>query len=356
MLQINGRRMTLPVIQGGMGVGISLSRLAGAVAAEGAMGVLSSADIGYREADFWQNPPAANLRALAAEIAKARELSRGKGLLGVNIMVATTQYAEAVKTAVKAGIDAIICGAGLPLDLPELVADKQVLIAPIVSAAKAARTICRLWDRRYNRAPDFVVIEGSEAGGHLGFKRDDLLAGACPSLLQILPQVKEELAEYEQRHGRKIPVFVAGGIFDGDDVAKAMQAGADGVQTATRFICTPECDGSEAYKQIMLKAKAEDAAIVQSPVGMPGRALASPMLAEVSAAGRIAPKRCSKCITMCNPAETPYCITQALIAAAQGDWQHGLFFCGSNIGRMTKMQTVKEVLADLCGKLQNQPV
>lgn len=351
MLQINGRKLSLPVIQGGMGIGISLGGLAGAVAAAGAMGVVSSANAGYREADFWQNPAAANLRALAAEIARARKLSGGRGLLGVNIMVATRQYAEAVRTAVAAGVDAIICGAGLPLNLPELAGDKPVLLAPVVSGAKAARTICRLWDRRYRRTPDFVVIEGAEAGGHLGFKREELLAGGCPPLLAILPQVKAELAPYEQKYARPIPVFVAGGIFDGRQTAAAIRAGADGVQVATRFIATPECDASPAYKRLMLAAGAADVRVVQSPVGMPGRALNSPLLAAIAEKGRLQPERCVGCILNCQPAKTPYCLTAALIAAAEGDWQNGLFFCGSNIGRMTKMQTAAEILADLCSEL-----
>lgn len=348
MLEINGHSMTVPVIQGGMGVGISLSRLAGAVAATGAMGVISSANAGYREADFATNPAAANLRALAAEIAKAREIAQGRGLVGVNVMVATRQYAEAVKCAVAAGADAVICGAGLATDLPELVADGAALIAPIVSGGKAARTICRLWDRRYGRVPNFVVVEGPLAGGHLGFKREEL--DCPPDLLEILPEVKAAIAEFAEKYGRKIPVFAAGGVFDGADAAKVMAAGADGVQAATRFICTPECDAAEGYKQVMLAAKAEDVVIVKSPVGMPGRALKSPLM-ERAAAGRVAPEHCSGCIVTCKPQETPYCITEALIAAVKGDWERGLFFCGGNVGRITRMQTAAEIVADLVSEM-----
>lgn len=345
MLKINGHSLSIPIIQGGMGVGISLGGLAGAVAREGAMGVISSANSGYREADFRQNPTKANLRSLAAEINKAREISQGRGLVGVNVMVATRQYAEAVQTAVTAGADAVICGAGLPLDLPELVGNAAVLIAPIVSSGRAARTICRLWDRRYGHTPDFVVVEGAKAGGHLGFKPEEL--HNPPNLLSILADVKAEVAPYSVKYGRAIPIFAAGGIFDGRDVATALSAGADGVQVATRFICTPECDASEAYKQILLAAKAEDVRIVQSPVGMPGRALNSPLIQTVAETGRIVPQHCSGCISTCKPSETPYCITDALIAAAKGDWERGLFFCGSNVGRMKRMESVSEILADL---------
>lgn len=344
MLQINGHKMTCPVIQGGMGVGISLGGLAGAVAACGAMGVISSANCGYQQADFDQNPTVANLRALAEEICRAREISGGCGLVAVNVMVATRQYADSVKAAVAAGADAIICGAGLPTELPQLVGDKPVLIAPIVSGAKASRTICRLWDRRFARVPDFLVIEGPMAGGHLGFKPQEL--AEPPDLLAILADVRAELAVYEEKYSRKIPVFVAGGIFDGADTLAAIRAGADGVQVATRFICTPECDAAEGYKQAMLAATADDVMIVQSPVGMPGRALKSPLMEQV-AAGNVRPKRCLGCIVTCNPATAPYCITDALIAAARGDWQHGLFFCGSNVGRIKRMETVAEIVADL---------
>lgn len=346
MLQIKGHKLEVPVIQGGMGVGISLGGLAGAVAACGAMGVISSANTGYREADFALDPAGANLRALAAEVQKARSIAGGRGLVGVNVMVATRQYADAVRCAVAAGADAVICGAGLPTDLPELVADNPVLIAPVVSSAKAARTLCRLWDRRFARVPDFVVAEGPLAGGHLGFKPEELAGDAQPDLLAIIPQIRAELAPYEAKYGRRIPLFAAGGVFDGQDAAAAIHAGADGVQVATRFICTPECDAADGYKQAMLAAKADDVVIVKSPVGMPGRALKSPLMERV-AAGRVAPRHCSGCIVTCKPAQTPYCITEALIAAARGDWENGLFFCGSNVGRINRMQTAAEIVADL---------
>ncbi len=345
---IKGRRLALPIIQGGMGIGVSLGNLAGSVAACGGMGVISSANTGFREPDFWQNPLRANLQALHDEIKKALRMAAGRGLVGVNIMVATRQYPQAVQTAVQAGADAIICGAGLPLDLPELANSSDVLLAPIVSSGKAARTICRRWDRSFGRAPDFVVIEGAQAGGHLGFKREDLLAGRTKTLAELLPEVQAELAPYEQKYNCQIPVFVAGGVYSGQDVAEYIKAGAAGVQIATRFIATYECDAAPGYKEIMLAAGPEDVQIVQSPVGMPGRALKSPLLDRLAALGRIAPERCSACITSCKPQETPYCITQALIEAVKGNWEKGLFFCGSNVGRVQKLLHVDELLAELC--------
>jgi NAD(P)H-dependent flavin oxidoreductase YrpB (nitropropane dioxygenase family) len=348
MPQIKGRRLVLPIIQGGMGIGVSLGNLAGSVAACGAMGVISSANTGFRESDFWTNSLDANMRTLRAEIAKAKRISDGRGLVAVNIMVATSQYPQAVKASVEAGADAIICGAGLPLDLPGLAGEADILLAPIVSSGKAARTICRMWDRRFARVPDFVVIEGSEAGGHLGFNKEELLGGKAQRLAQILADVKNELQEFELKYNCRIPVFVAGGVYTGADVAEYIRLGAEGAQVATRFIATYECDASQGYKEIMLAARPEDVRIVQSPVGMPGRALYSPLFAKLAEQGRIAPNRCVSCITTCNPAETPYCISRALIEAVQGNWQEGLFFCGSNVGRVEKMMNVDELLAELC--------
>ncbi len=349
---IGGRKLELPIIQGGMGVGVSLGRLAGSVAACGAMGVISSANTGFAEPDFWHDSLAANIRALKAEIAKAKRIAGGRGMVGVNVMVATSQYHEAVRAAAEAGADAVICGAGLPLDLPAAAGDGDTLLAPIVSSGKAAHAICRMWDRRFGRVPDFVVIEGAEAGGHLGFKLPELISGKASPLLHILAEVKAILKPFEEKYCRKIPIFTAGGVFSGDDVAACIEAGAAGAQIATRFIATPECDADERYKEIMLAAKPEDVQIVQSPVGMPGRALNSPLFARIKELGRIKPEHCIHCITTCNPAETPYCITRALIEAVKGNWEQGLFFCGSNVGRVKKMLHVDELLHELCGKLR----
>lgn len=349
MPDIKGRRLGLPIIQGGMGVGVSLGGLAGSVAACGAMGVISSANTGFAEPDFWREPLGANMRTLEREIRRAKGLAAGRGLVGVNIMVATTQYPQAVQCAIRAGADAVICGAGLPLDLPGLAAEagRDILLAPIVSSGKAARMICRRWDRDFGREPDFVVIEGSEAGGHLGFHWEELQSGTAKGLAQILAEVKQELLPIEQKYGCAIPVFVAGGVYTAADVERYLAAGAAGVQVATRFIATYECDGSAAYKEIILGARPEDVRLVQSPVGMPGRALWSPLLERLQALGRLAPKRCVDCIKSCRPADTPYCITKALVEAVRGNWQEGLFFCGSNVGRVNKMLHVDELLHQL---------
>ena len=349
---IQGRKLELPLIQGGMGIGVSLGNLAGSVAACGGMGVISSANTGYREPDFRQNHMECNMRTLQEEIRKAHRMADGHGMVGVNIMVATTQYADSVRAAVDAGADAVICGAGLPLDLPGIAGECDTLLAPIVSSGKAASVICRSWDRRFGRTPDFVVIEGFEAGGHLGFHKDELLNGTAQTLPQILPEVREVLRTYEQKYQREIPIFVAGGVYTAQDVARFIDAGAAGVQIGTRFAVTYECDAAQGYKDVLLAARPEDVRVVQSPVGMPGRAVWSPLLQRLQDTGRIAPQHCSRCIKTCNPAETPYCITRALIEAVKGNWEEGLFFCGNNVGRIDRMMHVDELVAELMSEIR----
>ena len=344
-LKIGELTARIPVIQGGMGVGISLSGLAGSVAACGGVGVISTAQIGYRDPEFEKNPIKTNLRVIGEEIQKAREIAKG-GILGVNIMVATKQYAEYVKAAVKAGIDLIISGAGLPMELPKLVAGSKTKIAPIVSTVKAARVICRFWDHHYQRMPDLVVIEGPKAGGHLGFSREQLDEIDTMDYDEEIRQIIACKEEYEKRYEKKIPVIVAGGIFDKTDIEHAFELGADGVQIASRFVATEECDASEAYKQAYINAKEEDVQIIQSPVGMPGRALRNALIERVEKEKEPI-KKCYNCLAKCNPGKVPYCITKALIDAVKGDVENGLVFCGSNVGRINQMMSVHELMQEL---------
>ena len=344
-LKIGELTARIPVIQGGMGVGISLSGLAGSVAACGGVGVISTAQIGYRDPEFEKDPIKTNLRVIGEEIQKAREIAKG-GILGVNIMVATKQYAEYVKAAVKAGIDLIISGAGLPMELPKLVAGSKTKIAPIVSTVKAARVICRFWDHHYQRMPDLVVIEGPKAGGHLGFSREQLDEIDTMDYDEEIRQIIACKEEYEKRYGKKIPVIVAGGIFDRADIDHALELGADGVQIASRFVATEECDASEAYKQAYINAKEEDVQIIQSPVGMPGRAIRNALIERVEKEKEPI-KKCYNCLAKCNPGKVPYCITKALIDAVKGDVENGLVFCGSNVGRINQMMSVHELMQEL---------
>ena len=360
-----------PVIQGGMGVGVSLSSLAGAVAKAGGIGIISTAQIGFKDQDFGKNPMAANLRAIHSELKKAREKAP-QGLLGFNIMVATKEYASYVKEAVKAGADVIISGAGLPIDMPKFVAEaenenggsekkeRRTMIAPIVSSVKSALVICRMWDRKYHTAPDFVVVEGPCAGGHLGFSREQLAElGADtdhvaetfdePAYDKEIRGIIETVKSFAEKYKKHIPVITAGGIFDHKDVLHQFALGAEGIQAATRFVTTEECDADIAYKEAYINAKEEDIVIVKSPVGMPGRAIKNKFLERV-AQGPVKVERCFRCLEHCNPAETPYCITKALINAAEGKIDEALLFCGSNAYRCEKIETVPEVMAALCGE------
>lgn len=360
-----------PVIQGGMGVGVSLSSLAGAVAKAGGIGIISTAQIGFKDQNFGKNPMAANLRAIHSELKKAREKAP-QGILGFNIMVATKEYASYVKEAVKAGADVIISGAGLPIDMPKFVAEaenenggsekkeRRTMIAPIVSSVKSALVICRMWDRKYHTAPDFVVVEGPCAGGHLGFSREQLTElGADtdhvaetfdePAYDKEVRGIIEVVKGFAEKYKKHIPVITAGGIFDHKDVLHQFALGAEGVQAATRFVTTEECDADIAYKEAYIDAKEEDIVIVKSPVGMPGRAIKNKFLERV-AQGPVKVERCFRCLEHCNPAETPYCITKALINAAEGKIDEALLFCGSNAYRCEKIETVPEVMAALCGE------
>jgi NAD(P)H-dependent flavin oxidoreductase YrpB (nitropropane dioxygenase family) len=338
-LRIGNLCARIPVIQGGMGVGVSLSRLAGAVAAAGGIGIISTAQIGFREPDFSQNPIECNLRAIKTEIEKARKLAKG-GIIGVNIMVATKRYEDYVKAAVAAGVDLIISGAGLPMTLPEISGNAK--IAPIVSSRKSLSVISKYWQKKYQRKPDLVVIEGPEAGGHLGFSKEEIKEYTEDKTKNYDDEVKSiiELADELD-----VPVAVAGGVYTRADMDHYMEMGAAGVQMATRFVTTEECDASDAYKQAYINAKKEDIVIVKSPVGMPGRAIHNKFLDKVAAGERFM-KGCKQCIITCKPATSPYCITEALVNAVKGDLDNGLIFCGSNAYRATKIENVADIMEE----------
>ena len=347
MDRLKSRGLEIPLIQGGMGVGVSLSSLAGAVAKTGAMGCISTADCGYREEDFFRTPEEANLRALRKEIRRARELSEGRGLISINAMVATRQWEDAIKVAVEEGVDAVISGAGLPLSLPELIPEGKALIAPIVSGGRATKLLLKNWSKKYQRTADFVVLEGPLAGGHLGFKASEVEEGKLKSLTELIPEVLSVLQGFEEEFGRKIPLFAAGGIWSREDIMEVQEAGAYGVQMATRFIGTKECDASEVYKKYLISKRKEELSIIHSPVGMPGRAVKSPMLERMERTGRIPPKYCSRCIHGCDPGTVKYCITHALISAVEGNVEEGLFFSGANIDKLREIVSVQEIAEEL---------
>ena len=279
-------------------------------------------------------------------IKKAKEKSRG-GLVGVTVMTALKDYAEHVKISVEAGADVVICGAGLPTNLPELVAGSDTKFAPIVSSAKAASLLLRRWEKTYNTTADFIVIEGPMAGGHLGFSLDDLdkYKGNNNKYDLEIQKIIETVKPFEEKFGRHIPVIVAGGIFDKADIEHALSLGADGVQIASRFVATEECDASDAYKQTYINATEDDIEIIKSPVGMPGRAIKNKFLEKIGTDRP--PIRCLGCLAKCNPSEIPYCITDALIKAVKGDIENGLLFAGENVSRINSITTVPELIAEL---------
>lgn len=347
-MKINFKELQVPILQGGMGVGVSLSGLAGAVAYEGGMGVLSSVNAGYRDEEFVKNPKETNLRALREEIRRAKEKSAGNGLVAVNIMTAVTNYEETCQCAVEAGVDAIISGAGLPLRLPEFTKGSNTLCAPIVSSGKAAALLCKNYQKKYDVVPDFFVIEGHKAGGHLGFSPEELRENTYKENEEILEEVLEAIKPYEEQFGRKIPVFVAGGVYDGKDMAHFMKLGASGIQLATRFIATEECDADRRFKEVIVNAKKEDIVIIESPVGMPARAVNTPLLKRLKNGEKFPPLRCNNCLTACKKGTlTPYCISRALIEAVTGNYEDGLFFCGENADRVDRIMTVKELMDEL---------
>ncbi|OOM76185.1 nitronate monooxygenase [Clostridium puniceum] len=348
-LKIGNLVAPIPIIQGGMGIGVSSSNLAAAVANAGGIGIISAAQLGYDEGDFEKNPLEANLRALKKhiELAKSKAVN---GIIGINAMVATNNYEDHIKAAIEAGVDLIISGAGLPTMLPKLVKDSSVKIAPIVSSLKAAKVILKLWDKHDNIAPDLVVIEGPKAGGHLGFKVEEL-EDENLDFDKIVTDIIDETKKYSQKYDKEIPVVVAGGVFDGYDIAKYLKLGASGVQMATRFVVTEECDASQAFKDAYLKCTKEDVQIVKSPVGMPGRAIRNPFVKR-TLTEREKITHCYNCLTPCNPAVTPYCISKALINAVKGNIDDGLIFCGENAGRLTKMTTVQELMDELVSEIK----
>ena len=331
--KIGDKITRIPLIQGGMGVGISLGRLAGSVAKEGGVGVISTAQIGYREADFDKNPAAANERAIGSEMKKARVISPD-GIIGYNIMVALKEYASHVKAAVKAGADIIISGAGLPTELPELVKGSQTKIAPIVSTDKSAKVILKYWDRKYKRTADLIVIEGPQAGGHLGFHKEELEKYTEESYREEIKKIIATVKSYAEKYQTEVPVIVAG-------------LGVDGVQVATRFITTEECDADIRYKEAHLNARKEDIAIVKSPVGMPGRAIMNKFMKRVMSGEQIPHSPCHGCLVKCSPKEIPYCITDGLINAVKGNVDDGLLFCGAKAWKADRLETVQEVISEL---------
>jgi nitronate monooxygenase len=348
-LQIGNITADIPIVQGAMGVRVSLSSLASAVAREGGIGTISSIGLGDIEASKHEYERISR-EALEREIRKAKSMTNGH--IAVNFMGVLSNADDLITTAVKEGIKIIVYGAGLPIKLPGLVKDRSVNLLPIVSSARAAELILRAWDRRYKRTADAIILEGPLAGGHLGFSEEQLNQPEKYSLDNLLPEVLKTVKTYEDRYGKKVPVIAAGGIFNGKDIARMLSLGASGVQMATRFVCTVECDVSQEFKQSYLDVKEEDIVIIKSPVGMPGRAIQNRFLQDLENKGKLKIKCPYKCLSVCKVNEARYCIALALLNSYFGDIDHGLIFCGQNAYRIDKIVKVKEIISELLAELE----
>ncbi len=346
-LKIGDLEINPPIIQGGMGVRVSGSRLASAVANEGCAGIIASVGLGAFEDETASKFAEVNNQALRAEIRKARSLSNG--VIGVNVMVVLSNYEDLVKVCVEEKVDMIISGAGLPLDLPKQTAGSGIKLIPIVSSARAFSIIYRKWKQNYNKIPDGVVLEGPMAGGHLGFSFDDIVNEKTPSLEYLVKELVDYVATLEET----IPVIAAGGIFDGEDIARFLKIGASGVQMATRFVCTHECDVHEDFKQAYITAKKEDVTVIHSPVGLPGRVILNEFTQRVTQ-GETIPFRCPHhCLRSCNPRTAPFCIARVLADASKGRLQNAFVFAGSNAYRCTEIVSVKTLVNQLKEELSN---
>ena len=345
-LKIGNLEINPPIIQGGMGVRISKANLAAAVAKTGCGGVIATAGLG----DFEELSGAEARRVceemLRDEIRRAKQMTDGP--IGVNIMVALTDFDDLVKVSVEENVDMIISGAGLPLDLPKFLDGKDIKLIPIVSSGRTFKLLCRRWKKQFDKIPDAVVVEGPMAGGHLGYTHESIVNETADKLEDIVKDVLEIANSYDN----PIPVIAAGGIFDGSDIAHFLKLGASGVQMATRFVCTDECDADINFKESYINAKAEDITIIESPVGLPGRVIKNDFVTKVKD-GQAIPIKCSyKCLRTCNPKAAPYCIAKVLANAADGKMDDAFSFAGSNAWRCTEIVPVQVLVDTLVEELK----
>lgn len=345
-LRIGDKTAAIAIVQGGMGVGISLSNLAAAVAREGGIGVIAANAIGMTEDDYYDDPVAANVRALRREVREARRKSTG--LIGVNIMVAVDCFHRLLDAAVEEKADILFLGAGLPIKgIPvRAIRRSGVQVVPIVSSARAARLIFRSWEKHYGDVPDGVVVEGPRAGGHLGFKPEQL-DDPDFQLERIVPEVVQALGEFEARWDRSLPVIAAGGIFSGEDIYRFLKLGAKGAQLGTRFVATHECDADVRFKQAYLSCREEDIVIIESPVGLPGRAIRGPFLQAIARGDKKVFRCPSRCLESCGAGKARYCISEALDSARKGNFENGFVFCGANAHLVEAIVPVKQLMAGL---------
>lgn len=330
-----------------MGVRVSKANLAAAVANEGCAGVIASVGLGGYEKhapgiDFM----ALERLALRDEIRKARRMTQG--VIGVNAMVALTDYESLVRVCAAEKVDMIISGAGLPLHLPAYTAGTDIQLIPVISSARSLKIIHKKWMKDFNRCPDAVIIEGTQAGGHLGYSLEQIE--------QNTPTLEETLADvlqFTRQLPVPVPVIVAGGIFTGQDMAHYLKLGAAGVQMATRFVCTEECDVDSKFKQAYLDAGPEDITLIKSPVGLPGRVIRNAFVEKISR-GETMPFRCKyQCLRTCDPSTAPYCIAEVLAKASEGNMDEAFAFAGSNAWRCNDIVSVKTLIQTIMTEYEN---
>ncbi len=341
-LKIGDLTIRIPIVQGGMGVSVSKASLASAVSQAGGLGVIASVGLG-EEMDTSIPYMKRSRQALSAEIRKVKQ----QGLaVGVNVMVALTNFGDMVKTCADEGVDVLFAGAGLPLRLPEYAGDSSMKLVPIISSGRAADVICRSWAKKYSRFPDAIVVEGPMAGGHLGFKLQDLLDGTAADLDSLVRETLVVAKKYSQQAGRAIPVIAAGGVFTGADIARFLNMGASGVQMGTRFVATHECDVSDEYKQSYVDATEDDVAVILSPVGLPARVIKTPFVEK--SFGEKQKFQCFyKCLITCDADKANYCIALALLDSSRGHLDTGFPMCGQNVPRIDKIVGVDELMQEL---------
>ena len=345
-LKIRGLEAKYPVIQAGMGCRIGMADLASAVVNCGGFGTIASVGIGDLERGKIDFVNECNVN-FALEIEKARALCGGKKNLGVNVMVALSNYEEIVRTAVASGADYIISGAGLPLPLPEYVGDADIALIPVISSGRAFEVVVKTWLRKYNRKPDAVIIEGPRCGGHLGFTMEMLEQPETCSLEILLKEVKDVIAKY-QLDG--LPVLAAGEVCCREDIEKFIKMGYDGVQIGTYFLTTEEAAIDPRSKQVFIDAQTDDIVIIKSPVGLPVRVLKTPLVQRVLGGNREKFTCPYRCLRSCNPAKSLFCIASALIATWRGDTENGLYMVGCNIEACRKIFPVREFFETLEGE------
>ncbi len=338
-LNIGGLKVELPIIQGGMGVCVSLSGLASAVANEGGIGVISAVGIGMKVPGYRKNFRESNKIALRKEIRKARE--KTAGVIGVNIMLAVTDFEDLLHISIEEKVDIVFVGAGLFLKLPEGIENSQTKFVPKVSSARAAKLIFKYWSEKYDRVPDAIVVEGPLCGGHVAFKKEDVLLPQN-SLIKIVKETVKEIEAFEYQYNIEIPVIAGGGVYTGKDIYEVMEAGAKGVKMGTRFVTTNECDVSEKFKLNYIKSTKNDITLIDSPVGLPGRVITNDFVKDIQN-GKTKPVNCPwKCLKTCDYKKVPFCIAEALFNAAEGNFDNGFSFAGTNAYLAEKIISVEE--------------